>query len=159
MDNYNFEEYVKAKHSGQTRWNGKSYFDEHCVVVSRHAVKLYTDLKIGTVYAYGLELQNIWATGLGHDLLEDTNATFEEIEKLTNKNVADAIHCLTKKQDEKYSEYIIRIKDSGNFIAKLVKLADLECNMSDLKPGSMKDKYELAHYIIKGSLNEAISKT
>ena len=152
MNNYNFEEYVKTKHAGQTRWNGKSYFDEHCVVVSRHAVKLYVEQKKENLQAYGLELQDVWATGLGHDLIEDTDATFNEIEELAGRNVADAIYCLTKQEGESYCDYILRVKYSGNSVAKLVKLADLECNMSDLRPGSMKDKYQLAHYIINNSL-------
>jgi (p)ppGpp synthase/HD superfamily hydrolase len=149
MNNYNFEEYVKTKHAGQTRWNGKSYFDEHCVKVSQHVFNVIHYL------GYNLDnetKQNLWATGLGHDLIEDTDATFDEIEKLAGINVADAIYHLTKQESESYCDYIVRVKNSSNFIAGLVKLADLECNMSDLRPGSMKDKYELAHHIIRKNL-------
>lgn len=31
---------------------------------------------------------------------------------------------------------------------ELLKLADLQHNMSDLNEGSLKDKYRLAHYIL-----------
>jgi (p)ppGpp synthase/HD superfamily hydrolase len=160
MEMYEYEEYVKAKHAGQTRWNGKpssfsKYFNEHCVKVSQHVINVANsfikkddlNLQLST-----RTIEKLWAIGLGHDLLEDTNATFDEIKNLAGEKVASAILILTKEDKESYFDYIMRIKDSDDLYAKLVKLADLECNMSDLKPGSMKDKYELAHHIIKESL-------
>jgi len=55
---------------------------------------------------------------------------------------------LTKIEGENYLDFILRAK--GNEIARQVKIADIEDNMMSLKEGSLKDKYRLARYVLKG---------
>ena len=66
---------------------------------------LFLSLK-SPYYTHPLEVSNILKSkgfskkyqivGLFHDLLEDTNTTFEEIEKLTDSETAIAVKLLTK---------------------------------------------------------------
>ncbi len=69
-------------------------------------------------------------TALLHDVIEDTDVTFEELElKGFSKSILDALKLLTHDDAEPYMDYIVKIKN--NKIAKCVKLADLKHN-SDL---------------------------
>lgn len=61
-----------------------------------------------------------------HDVVEDTDVTFEELEKEFSNNVIEAIKLLTHDKKVPYDEYILKLKD--NPIAKKVKLADLKHN-------------------------------
>ena len=62
-----------------------------------------------------------------HDVLEDTGVSEDVIRSLFGDAVADAVVCMTKRKDETYEDYILRIKE--NETAKKVKLKDLEHNM------------------------------
>ena len=61
-----------------------------------------------------------------HDVVEDTNVTFEELEKEFSSKVIDALKLLTHDKKIPYNEYILNLKE--NPIAKKVKLADLMHN-------------------------------
>ena len=68
--------------------------------------------------------------GILHDILEDTDCSITELrEVIVHENLIQAIQLLTRKQSEKYSEYIDRIVNSKNINAIEVKLHDLENNM------------------------------
>lgn len=65
-----------------------------------------------------------------HDVIEDTDYTMADLEKMGfPADVLEALELLTHNDDTPYMEYVAKIKD--NPIAKAVKLADLEHN-SDL---------------------------
>lgn len=62
-------------------------------------------------------------------------------------SIRAALDAITKRKDkEDYLTYLNRVKE--NPIARLVKLADLEDNLKDLKPGNMKDKYLLSQWYL-----------
>ena len=61
-----------------------------------------------------------------HDVVEDTDVTFEELEKIFSKTVIDALKLLTHDPSVDYMEYVKNL--SSNPIAKKVKLADLHHN-------------------------------
>jgi (p)ppGpp synthase/HD superfamily hydrolase len=67
--------------------------------------------------------------GVLHDVIEDTNWTFEDLEKEGfTKEIIDALKCVTKTSDvEEYEEFINRVKI--NPLAIKVKLNDLRDNM------------------------------
>lgn len=67
--------------------------------------------------------------GVLHDVVEDTDWTFEQLEQEGfAKHIVDAVRCLSKKSDdEDYNEFIERIKT--NPLAIKVKLNDLTDNM------------------------------
>ena|SRR5690625_861083 len=69
-----------------------------------------------------------------HDILEDTDCTFEEIEKEFGVYVADCISLLTKdilSTREDYLNNIIVRKDEGDDIPWKVKVADAYSNLTE----------------------------
>lgn len=78
-----------------------------------------------------------------HDVVEDTEITFEELKSLgIPDDIINILRLLTHEADIPYMEYVQRIKDNGNVIAKTVKLADLRHN-SDLTRFSVVDAKDL----------------
>lgn len=64
-----------------------------------------------------------------HDVVEDTDFTFEDIECLElPKGVPEAVRAITKRDGEDYADYMFRVKE--NPLATYVKLADLKHNMN-----------------------------
>lgn len=64
-----------------------------------------------------------------HDTVEDTELTFESLEKEGfSQEVIEAVRCLTRKDEETYEHFVLRAKT--NPIARKVKLADIEDNMN-----------------------------
>lgn len=59
-----------------------------------------------------------------HDVVEDTEMTFEQLEKDFSEAVIQALKLVTRDQKEDYMQYVEKI----NPIAKKVKLADLHHN-------------------------------
>lgn len=101
-------EYAKRKHEGQTRVGGLPY------ITHPEAVSLLLKDK-----GYDEDYQ---IAGLFHDLLEDTDATEEEMLKLSSKEVVEAVKLLTKVKGYKMADYISGIK--SNPMARAVKAAD-----------------------------------
>lgn len=66
-----------------------------------------------------------------HDVVEDTEVTFEQLEKEFPKQVIEAIRLLTHDKKVEYEEYIKEL--SKNPIAKKVKIADLLHNSDETR--------------------------
>ena len=101
-------EFAKAKHNGQKRIGGDDYIT-HPIAVCE------------IVKSQGLD-KNYQITALFHDLLEDTDATEEEILKYGNEDILKAVKLLTKKKGYDMAEYISAIKQDP--LAFAVKAAD-----------------------------------
>jgi (p)ppGpp synthase/HD superfamily hydrolase len=119
-------------HKGQTRRNGDPY-----ITHPMRVAKKFTDPEEISV-------------ALMHDVLEDTNCMEIDLRKAGfSFTVIEAVKALTRNMyalNETYFDFIFRLKQ--NEIAKKVKIADLEDNMSDLEEGTLKDKYRFAHFIL-----------
>ena len=78
--------------------------------------------------------------GVLHDVVEDSEWTFEMLEKEgMPKEVVDAIKCVTKlSEDEDYDHFISRVKT--NPLAVKVKLNDLKDNMDITRLGKVTEK-------------------
>lgn len=155
-------DYATLKHEGQLRKDKKTPYIEHPKAVAKIAreiaeveyEKIVKDK--GRISMSAFEetfgdlltfLYHVEVVGLLHDTIEDTDATFEEIQTLFGNKVAWAVQHLTKKEGENYLDRIMDIEKT--FVARIVKRADLMHNMSDLNEGSLKDKYRLAKYILE----------
>ena len=101
-------EFATQKHKGQKRIGGKDYIS--------HPIAVYEMVK---KQGYGEDYQ---ITALFHDLLEDTNATEEEVLFYGGQNVLIAVKLLTKEKGYNMKNYIDGIK--ANPIAFAVKSAD-----------------------------------
>lgn len=101
-------EFATQKHKGQKRIGGNDYIS--------HPIAVYEMVK---KQGYDEDFQ---ITALFHDLLEDTNATEEEILFYGSQNVLTAVKLLTKEKGCDMKTYIDGIK--ANPIAFAVKSAD-----------------------------------
>lgn len=83
--------------------------------------------------------ENSVVVALLHDIVEDTDTTFEELEQMGfNKEVLDALHLLTHKEGVDYFDYVQEI--AKNPLATKVKLADLEHNMDPTRLNEITEK-------------------
>ena len=86
--------------------------------------------------------------GILHDLVEDTDWTFEKLKKEGfSDEVLGVLDCVTRRENEDYDAFIYRI--SQNPTAIKVKLNDLQDNMDirRLKTITNKDKERLNKYL------------
>ena len=132
--------YALEKHGTQLRKSGEPYIIHPTNVAY-------------TIAELGLDEQTICAALL-HDVVEDTNVTFDELEKNFSPEVIEALKLLTHDKNVDYLEYVRKIKN--NPIARKVKLADLYHNsdptrMENPTPKDLerKEKYRKAIEILK----------
>ena len=132
--------YALEKHGTQLRKSGEPYIIHPTNVAY-------------TIAELGLDEQTICAALL-HDVVEDTNVTFDELEKNFSPEVIEELKLLTHDKNVDYLEYVRKIKN--NPIARKVKLADLYHNsdptrMENPTPKDLerKEKYRKAIEILK----------
>lgn len=127
--------FSKVAHGNQKRHSGDPYFS-HPVAVA----EILTDLKLD---------QDSIITALLHDVVEDTEVTLEEIEKIFGEDVAKLVDGVTKlgkiesvPSNERVAENFrkLALAMSEDIRVLLVKLADRTHNMSTLKYVPSKDK-------------------
>lgn len=85
--------------------------------------------------------------GILHDLVEDTNWTFEDLKNEGfSEKIIDVLKCVTKKKGESYPLFVRRV--AQNPIAIRVKMYDLEDNMdvTRLKEITDKDYVRIVEY-------------
>ena len=91
--------------------------------------------------------------GLLHDVVEDTDFTFEELLKRgVDESIVDALRLLTHSKDIPYNEYVEHIAQSGNDVAIHVKYNDLCHNLKRGRAGGhwkIVSKHEKALAIIE----------
>ena len=104
--------------------------------------------KSGVPYVYHpihlaeqMQTEDECIVALLHDVVEDTDVTFEQLEKEFSDNVIQALRLLTHDDSVPYMDYVRKIKD--NSIAKNVKLADLHHNSDVTRLDKMSEKDKL----------------
>lgn len=99
-------------HKGQLRKDGTPYF--------AHPVKVAIRCKTAE--------QKIVA--ILHDVVEDTEVSFGQLRELGFSNkILSALDSVTKRPGETYADFVLRSK--ANAIGRVVKIADIEDNLSD----------------------------
>jgi len=142
-------EFATAAHTGQTRkFTGLPYIT-HPIAVAQIAQDIARS--VGSGY---LELEILTIIALLHDTVEDTAVTLLDIEALFSDQsdafilrIVSAVDALTKREGETYLDAINRVMKNPD--AVIVKRADLQHNSTDLKEGSLKDKYRLASFLLE----------
>ena len=120
-------EYCKLKHEGQTRVSGEPYYTHPVEVAS-----ILADMRLDT---------DTIITAMLHDTLEDTDATYEDLDKRFGKDVADLVNGVSKltkiesqtfegKQAENFRKLLLAMSEDIRVL--LVKLADRLHNMRTL---------------------------
>ena len=120
--------FAEKKHSGQKRIGGKPY-----ITHPKAVAKIISDKGYSSEYII---------TALFHDLLEDTDATEQEIMRLGGKRVLKAVKLLTKTDKTIMSDYISGIKSDP--MAFAVKGAD---RLHNLRTAEYADKGFKLSYI------------
>jgi len=125
-------------HEGQFRWDKKTPYISHPAAVAKALDEAgYND--------------DVLATAWLHDVIEDCGiGGFQLVEMGVSDEVATAVVAMSKLPNDNYLEYILRVR--RNKIARIVKRADIEHNMSclDKKKGARYDKYLMALHILQG---------
>ncbi len=148
-----FNRYAIEAHEGQKRSNGEAYVN-HCERVEEIVKDMakFWFTSDGNAASNGVRNRDhliLSATAWGHDILEDNPAYVSKILRDMqvehfdcSHEVLTAIQAMSRmSKQEGIITYLDRVK--ANPYARVVKLADLRDNMSDLKPGSLLDKYRL----------------
>jgi guanosine-3',5'-bis(diphosphate) 3'-pyrophosphohydrolase len=117
-------DFARHHHEGQTRSSGEPYY--------------YHPLEVAAILA-GMKMDTgTIVTAILHDTLEDTDATYEELEKKFGKDVADLVNGVSKltkiesqtakgKQAENFRKLVLAMSEDIRVL--LVKLADRLHNM------------------------------
>lgn len=143
---------AEKSHAGQFRKDGQPYIN-HIMGVCKNVYKIIDKYTLTDNWK-----TIIWAVAILHDALEDNPEVSRpliegELSKLFNTSEFDVFYrnlrAITKKPkgEEEYVDYVLRVKN--NLAARIVKIADLEHNMSDLAPGNLRDKYSLTKYFLE----------
>ena len=126
-------EIATEAHKNHWRWDGKTPYIHHPREVVKILYRQGFDLTVPTDVTV---LSAAWL----HDVVEDTEET---IETLKDRGVDVAtlfiVNLLTKRKSDSYDVYLANIKK--NQLASAVKQADITHNLSDLKKGTLRDKY------------------
>ena len=103
------------------------------MIIAYEAHKNQVD-KSGVPYIYHpihvaeqMDTENECIIALLHDVVEDTNVKFKQLEEVFSKEIIDILKLLTREENIEYDVYIKRIKN--NSIACKVKIADLTHNL------------------------------
>ena len=159
-------DFATKAHAGQFRKYGSNLpYITHPIAVANIAVNAFMQNqgKLGLLGLNGELSKNfsyapdyIYSVGYLHDVLEDTSVLEDELNdflvNLTPEYAASIlkdVKLLTKTRDNfDLFVYLNNLKKQGLF-ARLVKLADLEHNMSDLKVQKKIDYYRLVKYYLE----------
>ncbi len=114
------------------------------MIIAYEAHKNQVD-KSGVPYIYHpihvaeqMDTENECIIALLHDVVEDTNVTFKQLEEVFSKEIIDILKLLTKKKEIDYYEYINKIKE--NAVARKAKIADIKHNLDRSRLDVITDK-------------------
>ena len=107
--------FAREKHKGQKDDDGNDYFEAHLLKVRNATETLTSD-------------ENIISASILHDVLEDTDTTYQELLDVFGKEIADLVNEVTHegKVDEN-GYYFPRLKSKE---AIMIKLIDRASNIS-----------------------------
>lgn len=112
---------------------------QHCLRVAKHAV-------LNPAINGDDERASVYEMALCHDLIEDTDCTYEEVAEAlicSIDYVENVLGLLTRKSRESYEEYICRLRSSKNKYAYIIKLCDIKDHLEQKETltDSLKKRY------------------
>ena len=139
-----------SAHRGQKRWDGVEEFINHPKRIAK-ALKARG--------ACDIEVAAAWL----HDVVEDTQVSIDTLRELdVDARVVELVRLLTHSPNESYVEYILHMVGPDRSavgyktIAARIKSLDIIDNITstdkDKMSDSMRDKYELAYYLLTGAV-------
>lgn len=149
-------------HEGQFRSDGKKYFT-HAEAVANLVQRNQEVIDYVNQFNITGDIQaGIIILAYFHDLFEEVPDYFrlivtpdmqakmqENPDNYFLNTVYSGVKAISKmeKGKEDYTDYLFRVKNHE--WARMVKIADLTHNMSDLKPGNLRDKYSISKYFLE----------
>src|SRR3989338_5804868 len=130
MKTARFEELVafaQKKHKGQTRACDAPAW-HHLVRVSRLLTEILSVYKEGSV----ADRAALPRAALGHDILEDTTATREEVTRLFGVREAALIWVIKNEEDDAHTDAYRKKVAESDEAARILKLADLYDNYTNV---------------------------
>ncbi len=130
--------FAKEQHSGQVDDDGHPYFD--------HLVQVANLLRLV------VEDKEVIASGLLHDVLEDTSTTYDQLKDRFNERVADLVNEVTHEgKSDQVGYYFPRLKTRDGV---LIKFADRLSNLSRMDSWTVPRQ---EHYLSKSKFWKANS--
>lgn len=115
--------FAESKHKGQLDDEGKDYYLSHLEPVGRSVSIIIHD-------------EDVIASAFLHDVLEDTDTSYDELVNEFNKRVADLVYELTDEgKKDSYGKYFPRLKSKE---AITIKLIDRASNISRMNSWNKK---------------------
>lgn len=142
---------AERAHFGQVRKDGQPYITHPRAVANIVTTEFFSLMPQNALARanWSAVRNHVIAAAYLHDTIEDTYVTSDYLRNYGfSEMTIEIVQLCTKRPGENYFDFIMRLQESGHVGAKIVKLADLQHNMSDLKEGAMKDKYRFAQYIL-----------
>lgn len=136
-------DFATRKHDGQFRKGSGLPYITHPIEVAKIAL----ELKGTRAKWQWLNDDILYIGAILHDTVEDTDTTIEEIKELFGLEASWIVSDLTKRKGDSYLYSTLRAK--GYLYSRIIKIADNTHNMSDLKEGTLKDKYIMSKYILE----------
>lgn len=139
-------------HRGQKRRDGKDYITHPIAVAELAAGMIENGVGDPLPQTVRNFVELVYILGVAHDLAEDTKlgekAFADMMPDFPLKNVLiQNLLLLNKNNYHSYLDYILGM--NFDCLAKTVKRADLQHNLSDLGPGNLRDKYIMAQYLLR----------
>lgn len=118
--------WAERAHRGQTRGRGSD------------VPYIIHPAAVATLLAGAGADRDLVCAGWLHDVIEDTDVSFEEIQEEFGERVAELVSSVTKGEAfkrsplEEHAEMVVEITRSRGAAAMALKAADLTCNLTDL---------------------------
>lgn len=147
------KKFAQEKHKNQKRKDGVTSYSDHLEGVVNRLKNL------------GVTDKDVLCAAWLHDIIEDTDVTFDQINERFGREVAVIVLSLSKDQNilkkDREIQYISQLKDAS-FQTKIIKLCDISANLKDLanapisKTQKNKQIKKILHYlrIIKNDIIE-----
>ena len=147
------KKFAQEKHKNQKRKDGVTPYSDHLEGVVNRLKNL------------GVTDKDVLCAAWLHDIIEDTDVTFDQINERFGREVAVIVLSLSKDQNilkkDREIQYISQLKDAS-FQTKIIKLCDISANLKDLANASIsktqknKQIKKILHYlrIIKNDIIE-----
>ena len=118
------ELFAKNKHAGQFRADGTTPYSKHLEDV------------VNRLKSLGVIDEQLLCAGWLHDIIENTDTTFDDLYEQYESEIAVLVSSLSKdmtlSRKKREQAYVIQLKEAS-FSAKLLKLCDISANLSELK--------------------------
>lgn len=119
--------FASERHKGQTRPGGESQM-EHAMRVALRAAQFSCDKNF-----LSSDAENLIASALLHDVLEDTDTTDAELAEQFGERVARIVRAVSHEEEEEPDEVYLRRVAAGGQLAVIVKRSDRLDNLNTLR--------------------------